>query len=557
MEPIFDNSGLAALKVPGFGLPIDFELDEKERFQHGTDKDLAERRTIHEIAMIGFMDAVTDKPHWNEEVFKNDIVAKWKDDAMVQHKGLMSELAFDWCIEELKDNAKSYSETGFVKTLESGFRCMKSDTIISDQLRDELKRAVQRLFQTAEQNEHRHPFGKFYKVLTPSLYPLIYGKTRVLPAGFIGLEDYSTSCKPDRAASRSYGDVGGASAPYQHGPVRQFWSNRLQWLPAEVKFNGDTGTDVRITSYINNLRPGLHQDMYTVIEQLISRAIPAWNQVLTLSNERVPLRIRVSKGEGWNARMAFSDDTRQNLYSNPSTLHYGDWKELCGKQDISLEKQFRHQGLQVIVRLESCDLEANEPYSIRASWFLEGKLNEHIVATAIYYYDAENIGPTGLRFRQDASHYNKNGDIQEEIFGIHSSGQPAIQTVGSISTPTNRFLVFPNTRQQKPKSFSLIDRNKPGHLRSLVVRLVDPHYRLVSTANVPPQQPEWFKDAAQKTGFGRKLPQEVMDMIMEYATSDLMSLDEVEKTRRDLVLEKFDFNGDLNESRGWYDLVED
>lgn len=46
------------------------------------------------------------------------------------------------------------------------------------------------------------------------------------------------------------------------------WSNRFQWLPCEVDFTGEesSSTDVRITSYINNLRPR-NQRAYAAIEK--------------------------------------------------------------------------------------------------------------------------------------------------------------------------------------------------------------------------------------------------------------------------------------------------
>ena len=73
------------------------------------------------------------------------------------------------------------------------------------------------------------------------------------------------------------------------------WSKRFQWLPAEVKFGGDKGADVRITSYINNLQPDLYPNLYTVIEKFVSRAVPLWNQVLMpwSDDDRVPLRLKV------------------------------------------------------------------------------------------------------------------------------------------------------------------------------------------------------------------------------------------------------------------------
>ncbi len=58
-----------------------------------------------------------------------------------------------------------------------------------------------------------------------------------------------------------------------------YWSRTYQWLPANLAFQDD-GT-VRLTSYINNLHPKKHPEIYRLVEKLIDTAIPAWDAVLT------------------------------------------------------------------------------------------------------------------------------------------------------------------------------------------------------------------------------------------------------------------------------------
>jgi hypothetical protein len=60
---------------------------------------------------------------------------------------------------------------------------------------------------------------------------------------------------------------------------RDYWSERYQWLPANLAFQDD-GT-VRFTSYINSLHPAKHPEIYRLVEQLIDTAIPAWDRVLS------------------------------------------------------------------------------------------------------------------------------------------------------------------------------------------------------------------------------------------------------------------------------------
>jgi len=60
---------------------------------------------------------------------------------------------------------------------------------------------------------------------------------------------------------------------------RAYWSTTYQWLPANMAFQDD-GT-LRFTSYINNLHPKKHPEIYQLVEQLVDRALPAWQRVLS------------------------------------------------------------------------------------------------------------------------------------------------------------------------------------------------------------------------------------------------------------------------------------
>ncbi len=83
-------------------------------------------------------------------------------------------------------------------------------------------------------------------------------------------------------------------------------------------------------------------------------------------------------------------------------------------------------------------------------------MNEHIVATALYYLDSENVTPSQLSFRMATS--SRQDELQEQVgqdmyytyeriystklgFGVDSS---AVQTYGSVQTPEGRLLAFPN-----------------------------------------------------------------------------------------------------------------
>jgi hypothetical protein len=93
----------------------------------------------------------------------------------------------------------------------------------------------------------------------------------------------------------------------------------------------------------------------------------------------------------------------------------------------------------------------------------------------------------------------------------------AIQELGTVPIRQGRLLTFPNYLQQKRSSLSLADKTKPGHCKILFLYLVDPHMRIVSTANIPPQREDWTHRHQFITSFLRsRLPEELVVIIAEY-----------------------------------------
>ncbi|KAG5633649.1 hypothetical protein DXG03_006869, partial [Asterophora parasitica] len=126
--------------------------------------------------------------------------------------------------------------------------------------------------------------------------------------------------------------------------------------------------------------------------------------------------------------------------------------------------------------------------------------NEHICASAIYYYDIMDITASGPAFRQKSD--TEDGlqppqyqwDWFPTVFGCENEG-PMLQDVGSVDTREGRLLTWPNVLQHRVHPFSLADPTKPGHRKIVALFLVDPNIRIISTANVPCQQREWWAEA--------------------------------------------------------------
>lgn len=69
------------------------------------------------------------------------------------------------------------------------------------------------------------------------------------------------------------------------------------------------------------------------------------------------------------------------------------------EEAVDIWRDFADQGLQIIVKLANIHLIPEQPEYEGGTWHVEGQLNEHICASAIYYYDSDNITTSQLAFR--------------------------------------------------------------------------------------------------------------------------------------------------------------
>ncbi|CAK9780328.1 unnamed protein product [Cutaneotrichosporon oleaginosum] len=201
--------------------------------------------------------------------------------------------------------------------------------------------------------------------------------------------------------------------------------------------------------------------------------------------------------------------------------------------------------LQVIVKLANIHLTPEKPRYDGGSWHFEGQANEHIVGTALYYYDVENVTESRLAFRTvcDAEDYNEGGFEYEQgdhepfdiLYGVNPSGwsESKVQMLGDVATTEGRLLVFPNVLQHQVQPFELVDKTRPGHRKILALFLVDPAVRVPSTATVPPQQKEWREASV----LDERLPPELSQMIFDNLTVPY-GLDKAKALREELIEER-------------------
>ena len=113
-------------------------------------------------------------------------------------------------------------------------------------------------------------------------------------------------------------------------------------------------------------------------------------------------------------------------------------------------------------------------------------------------------------------------------------------------TREGRLLAFPNVFQHRVAPFRLEDPSEP-HRKILAPFLVDPHCRIFSTANVPPQQKNWWSPEIRDSGALAGTPKEVVDQIVEEVDDFPISLEEAKGLRLKLMDERKVYVDEVNE----------
>jgi hypothetical protein len=467
------------------------------------------------------------------------------------------------CVAELRDKSTSFKETGRVNVLDAELNVVKSDTAVSETVRDALCTGVKALEDVPDRMKDWHPGsdGLVLDLVHPSLFPVVFGLTRAMALEKVPLEDCINYIGKGELTS-----IGETSQEASGGPppsTNGLWGE-YQWLPAEVELSQDGS--VRIVSYINNLHPKTHSDLYQVLERIVAATVPLWNDCLSGFYDRrrfdikftgqidftypEELRYKIPDKEGpkaWVDPKNFDDelgddddddewryeddfiqwdkDNRVLVYREPreyvpqdQLLAYAEdqKRKIRSKKRVNLREDYP-EGLQVIFKLANIHLMPENPRYEGGSWHVEGALNEGICASAIYYYDQDNITDSHLAFRQQI--YDEevlmipeqsNFASLEAYMGIND-GEPAVQDLGQVLTREGRLLAFPNCVQHQVQPFELHDKTKVGYRKILAMFLIDPNRPVLSSANVPPQRRDWWAEEVRKGQALAGLPTELFE----------------------------------------------
>ncbi|MFJ5136488.1 DUF4246 domain-containing protein [Streptomyces sp. NPDC088707] len=436
-------------------------------------------RTLREVEMMQCSSHIRAKPQWFDKMNDAGIVARWTQEAIDQG---LTEAQVRYVIAELAHYAALRDpHTGVEVSAVDGV--WQSDTLIDDKLEARLREAVRVLEEVPEADRDWHPGsdGQVLDLVHPSLFCLVK-------------------------------DVSGAHERAWRNPTNQYskyeFSERFQWLPTDV----DVDAEGRVTfrSYVNNVHPEAHRELAAVLPDLFARMRPLLENVLTDLRHPRPVRIETDPWGWYGAapkrpdRSSFGDDAAYDEAVRAWAKEEDDWWEnrrpvvpdapaftAPEVPDASARVDLRGRGLQVIVKLATIHLTPEKPEYAGGSWHVEGMMNERIVSTGIYYWDSENITESRLGFRAalDDPEYEQNDDNgMRDVYGLEDE-DALNQVLGSASTPAGRCLAFPNVLQHRVGSFRLADPTRAGHRKILAFFLVDPSERIVSTSDVPPQQP--------------------------------------------------------------------
>ncbi|KAJ5747501.1 uncharacterized protein N7511_009197 [Penicillium nucicola] len=555
-------------RLPEFTLPPGYKPaweHENPLFPTALDQEAWIIYVYREILMMRLMNTITDKPEWDHKVYNEEITNKWRQEVS-QGGQDVTEIMMDWVIKELQWKAEVLQNEGLTFVFDIGV--IKSDTAIPEDLKRLLKDAVAPFEAVPEEQKDYHPGtnNKVVDLVHQSLFPVVYGHTHILRDKTIGLEDCLSNV--------GQGEL--LSAQNENPPAG--YSGKFQWLPCDVALL--EYDECRITSYISNAHPVEHQALYEVVEKIIARAIPLWNKSLTSPSYDVGQRIPYDtveylddcehkdprpvekdfdneneyweKCDEWDAAQPIKQPEPYGRFKAPDYQEPGNWTDL--------RSEFRESGLQVMVKLANIELTPEDPEYEGGSWHIEGQLNEHICATAIYYYDCENITESTLCFRgrgseepmEEISYEQERHEFLQQVYGFAGNGtniKDLTQELGGVVCKEGRLLTFPNVVQHRVSPFSLADRSRPGHRKILALFLVDPHIRIISSANVPPQREDWGVEREKVVdGALSKLPVELQYMVRKDLPKNYMTMDEAKQYRLELMKERSVQTRDQNNS---------
>jgi hypothetical protein len=180
------------------------------------------------------------------KVFDKTIAERWKAEALGTEGRDVTQKMMDWVMDELRYKAKILKETGAVTVFNGDV--VKSDVAIPTSVKESLQAAARNLENVPEKYKDWHPASdeKVLDLVHPSLFPLIYGRTRVLEDRLIGLADCIENCGegnvvPIRDEKETHLQEKAKHSRLYWNQTSVPYSKDFQWLPCEVDISAEDG----------------------------------------------------------------------------------------------------------------------------------------------------------------------------------------------------------------------------------------------------------------------------------------------------------------------------
>ncbi|KAF9550144.1 hypothetical protein EC957_001630 [Mortierella hygrophila] len=314
--------------------------------------------------------------------------------------------------------------------------------------------SVKKLGDVADARKDRHPGSNNHDLdlVHPSLYPLIAGRTWVTEEEAIPPLDFITAGKAL--------DV--VPAPKSSAVDSTFYSRKHQWLLTELYVSPEGKVNAK--SYINNLHPVEHKEMYPVLEEILDKVLPMFEEVLSeYDSDLSDVEIDETDND-------YDDDGGEVSGGEGEYRDGGKVKKARKLKKVRLPQpikisDLKTQGkpLQISVKLANIELTPDNPNEPRLEFSIQIK--------ELKYEKSDDRGAEHLH------------DVMNE--------DALIQYLDGITTQQDRCVVLPNIYQHQEHSFGLADRTKTGSRKLLAFSLVNPEEPVLSTTFVPSLRKEW------------------------------------------------------------------
>ncbi|KAK5665036.1 hypothetical protein QVD99_008570 [Batrachochytrium dendrobatidis] len=460
-------------------------------------------RTLVEMRYIQYLQSILCKPMWWIDITNQHIVEQWRADSLDRN---ILPSTFNLALEQLEFFVKQLVCNG-----SDGFGTIVPGPVELTYILDNgiPDNVYTRLMTNVSDIEHgsNHNTGQMvHNLIDASMYSVVYGQTMIAPLD-IRLK-YTTMVPCDILLSTRLV----SNVPIINGNP-EFISSKFQWLPSEFRVEQDGS--VTINSYINNLNPIWHRDMYKCIAKIFKCFVPMFESLFRTMDPMFKY-IDIRNGTKGYEPSRHSDyggmepDTQviRPVYVPTLPEHFE------SKYESAKPVSLRGRNLQVIVKLTNIQLTPSKPKYDEGNWHNEGPINESIAAIGLYYYDVENITTPKLDFREAVDRFERRKASEMYWEDVYDTDRESLrnQYIGSLELPNGRCVVYPNRYQHKEQSFELADPTQPGHCKILTFFVVNPACRIVSTAHVAPQQPQWCKSSLDKA----HVPPELWNDITQY-----------------------------------------